>query len=316
LGKKIKKERTDMNCFITGASGFLGTTLIQRLREINYECTAPTSYECNLLNYQNLMKFSNIKYDQIIHLAAWTQAGDFCIHHSGEQFIINQKINTNIIEWWQKEQPQSKLIFIGTSCAYSPNNELVETEYMNGEPIESLYTYAMTKRMMLQGARAINKQYGLNWLCLVPSTLYGPNYHVDGRQMHFIFDIARKILEGKYYNRKVILWGNGYQKRELVYVDDFVRALIYLSKSTNNEIINIGAGEDFTIREFANNISNIICYDFNEIEYDVHKYVGATSKKLSIDKLLSIYPDYYHNSISLNEGLENLVEWLKLKYIN
>ena len=60
LGKKIKTERTDMKCFITGASGFLGTTLIQRLREINYECTAPTSYECNLLNYQNLMKFSTI----------------------------------------------------------------------------------------------------------------------------------------------------------------------------------------------------------------------------------------------------------------
>jgi GDP-L-fucose synthase len=307
-----------MNVFITGSSGFLGTVLIKKLEEIGYECIAPTSYDCNLLLYENLNKYSKIKFDKIFHLAAWTQAGDFCIHHPGEQFVNNQKINTNIIEWWRNEQQQAKFIFIGTSCAYSPEGNLVETEYMKGEPIESLYTYAMTKRMLLQGARAMNKQYGLNWLCLVPSTLYGPNYHTDGRQMHFIFDIVDKILKGKYSNQQVSLWGNGYQKRELVYTDDFVRSLIKLSDLISNELINIGSGEDFTIREFAKKISHIVNYDSSLIAYDLSKYVGATSKKLSIEKLIGIYPEYLNDSLPLDNGLEILINWFKLnkKYID
>ena len=131
----------------------------------------------------------------IFHLAAWTQAGDFCLRHPGEQWLINQKINTNTLNWWQEDQPQAKLIFMGTSCSYSPDCRLLEDNYMIGEPIESLYTYAMTKRMLLQGARAINQQYGLEYLCTVPSTLYGPGYHTDGRQMHFIFDLVKKIMK-------------------------------------------------------------------------------------------------------------------------
>ena len=72
---------------------------------------------------------------------------------------------------------------------------------MQGEPVKSLYTYAMTKRMLLQGVRALHQQYQLQWLCVVPSTLYGPGYHTDGRQMHFIFDLIRKILRGKYLGK-------------------------------------------------------------------------------------------------------------------
>src|SRR6185436_13243299 len=167
-------------------------------------------------------EFNGESYDRIYHLAAWTQAGDFALKHAAEQWVINQKINTNVLYWWHENQPQAKFVSMGTSCSYDPELPLVEENYMKGEPIESLYTYAMTKRMLYQGQRAMNKQYGHTYLTLVPSTLYGPGYHTDGRQMHFIFDLIRKILRGKIYGEKVVLWGDGHQKRELIFIDDFV----------------------------------------------------------------------------------------------
>lgn len=300
-----------MKIFITGGHGFLGSALVSRLRELGHECLAPTSRECNLLQFIDLEQYTNIKFDQIFHLAAWTQAGDFCLRHAGEQWIINQRLNTNLMDWWLRRQPQAKLIFMGTSCAYAPDSALRESEYMMGEPIDSLYTYALTKRMLFQGARALQSQFGLKWFCAVPSTLYGPNYHTDGRQMHFIFDLVRKILRGKHYGEKVTLWGNGYQRRELVYIDDFIRALLRLSEKIDNELINIGAGEDFTIRDFADSICQCVEYDSSLIEYDTNLYVGAKSKKLAIERLLEIYPEFQSGCVPLNEGIHRVLHWFE-----
>jgi GDP-L-fucose synthase len=180
-----------MKIIITGSSGFLGTYLSSYLEGQGHSLIKLTSQNCDLTITDSLKSYSNEKYDMIFHLAAWTQAGDFCIKYPGDQWIINQQINTNVLRWWARDQQQAKLIFIGTSCVYSPDSELRETDYMCGEPIDSLYTYAMTKRMLYQGARALSRQYNLCYLCAIPSTLYGSGYHTDGRQMHFIFDLIR-----------------------------------------------------------------------------------------------------------------------------
>jgi GDP-L-fucose synthase len=300
-----------MKTFITGGNGFLGSALKRRLIESGYDVVSPTSIECDLTNENALEKFNIQKFSQIFHLAAWTQAGDFCLNHQGEQWIINQKINTNILSWWQRDQPKAKLIFMGTSCAYAPELDLLEENYMQGEPIDSLYTYAMTKRMLLQGARAIHQQYGLNWLCAVPSTLYGAGYHSDGRQMHFIFDLVRKILRGKHYGESVVLWGDGYQRRELVYLEDFITALLKINATQKNCLINIGAGIDHSIREFAEIICNIVGYDQELIQYDAKKYVGAKSKKLSVVKLEGLYPEYKQRLTPLRDGIKTVVDWFE-----
>jgi len=300
-----------MKIFVTGGHGFLGTAITKNLAAQGHELVVPRSSECDLTNQDSLFGYSNESYDQIFHLAAWTQAGDFCLTHPGEQWIINQKINTNILSWWAKSQPQAKLVFMGTSCAYAPGSALVEGEYMNGEPVESLYTYAMTKRMLLQGARALHQQYGLHWLCAVPSTLYGPGYHTDGRQMHFIFDLIRKILRGKYHGDPVVLWGDGHQRRELVYLDDFIRTLLEINKTESNSLINIGAGIDFSIREFAEQICSYVDFDPRLIEYDTSKYVGAKTKKLSIKKLEVIYPGYLADATRLEVGISKVVDWFR-----
>ncbi|EAZ88740.1 NAD-dependent epimerase/dehydratase family protein [Crocosphaera chwakensis] len=296
-----------MKILVTGASGFLGTNLCSQLETQGHDLIKLNSKNCDLTQPDSLLNFNDISYDQIYHLAAWTQAGDFCLYHPGEQWIINQQMNTHVLTWWQKHQPQAKFICMGTSCAYDPDLTLVEENYLTGMPISSLFTYAMTKRMLYAGLLALNKQYGLKYLCLVPSTLYGTGYHTDGRQMHFIFDLIRKIIRGKLYDEPVILWGDGYQSRELVFVEDFAKIAMELSQTVDNDLINIGAGEEFTIRHFAKVICEAVGYDFNKIQFDTSRYVGAKSKCLVVDKLKQSLPNFSLTPLEL--GLTKTIEW-------
>jgi GDP-L-fucose synthase len=296
-----------MNILVTGATGFLGTSLCARLKLDGHVLTGINSGNADLTRAESLNPFDDRTYDQIYHLAAWTQAGDFCLNHPGEQWVINQRINTNVLAWWQKRQPQAKLICMGTSCAYAPDEELVEENYLLGTPIESLFTYAMTKKMMYVGLLALQRQYGLKYLCLVPSTLYGPSYHTDGRQMHFIFDLIRKIMRGKLHGEPVVLWGNGYQKRELVYVDDFVSIMLQLVDKSENDLINVGAGEEFTIRHFAKMICEVVGYDFEKIQFDHTRYVGAMSKCLCAAKMRRLLPGL--TLTPLESGMRKTIEW-------
>src|SRR6187399_1042961 len=134
-----------MRVLVTGGTGFLGTALCRRLEAGGSTVTCLGSRDADLTCAGALDRFSAEKYDRIFHLAAWTQAGDFCLRHPGEQWLINQKMNTNILSWWKESQPQAKMIAIGTSCCYEPGTPHVEDRFMLGMPTESLFTYAMTK---------------------------------------------------------------------------------------------------------------------------------------------------------------------------
>jgi GDP-L-fucose synthase len=298
-----------MNVLVTGATGFLGRAVCAQLEAQGHALVRLNSRNCDLTRDDSLNQFNDQVFEQIYHLAAWTQAGDFCLYHPGEQWIINQQINTNILAWWQHYQPQAKLISIGTSCSYAPDFELTEENYLRGEPIESLYTYAMTKRMLHVGLLALNKQFGLRYLSLVPSTLYGPGYHTDGRQMHFIFDLIRKIIRGKLSGEPVVLWGDGQQRREIIFVDDFVRIMLQLAEKCENDLINIGAGVEFTIRDFALMICKKVRYDQNAIQFDSTRYVGAKSKCLNIAKLRHLVPGI--TLTPLEVGLAKTIDWFR-----
>jgi GDP-L-fucose synthase len=199
------------------------------------------------------------------------------------------------------------MIAIGTSCSYDPSLPLKEEYYLQGMPIESLFTYAMTKRMLLTGLIALERQYGLQYLYLIPSTLYGGMYHEDGRQMHFIFDLVKKIVRGKRFGEPVVLWGNGHQVRELIHVDDFLDAMIVLSDTVSNTWLNVGAGEGHSIRHFAQEIGSLVDFSTAQIQYDESRYVGATSKVLAIQRLKEALPQFTVRPLS--KGLAEVVRW-------
>ena len=290
-----------MNILITGGSGFLGKHLTKILKKkSSNKIISLSSSDADLKISGSLKKFNKIKFHKIFHLAAWTQAGDFSLHHSGEQWVNNQLINSNLLNWWLENQRQAKIISIGTSCSYEEGSKLVEKDYLKGQPLNSLFAYGMTKRMLMIGQQAFSKQFGLKYLTLVPSTIYGPGYEINNKTPHFIFDIIRKIIQGKKYNNKFELWGDGTQRRELVHVNDFINQMLLLDKKCSNEVINIGAGQEFEIKYFVKLICKIIDYPYKKISFNKKKFVGAKSKKLSNKKLKSLLPNY--NSISLSDG--------------
>ena len=172
----------------------------------------------------------------------------------------------------------------------------------------------MTKRMLYVGQSSLAKQYGLKHLTVVPSTLYGPGYHHDGRQLHFIFDLIKKILLGQRDGAPVVLWGDGHQKRELIHVDDFVRTLLQLADQVDNEIVNIGSGSEHTIREFAALICAETGYDPARIQYDTTRYVGARSKCLEIGKLRRLLPDFAPTPLAA--GLPPVIAWVREHLVN
>ena len=276
---------SERRVFVTGGHGFLGRTLVGVLRGEGFSVDAPTSKECDL-THEAALDAWDAPYELIFHLAAWTQAGDFCLRHPGEQWLINQRINTNVLSWWHRRQRAAAAVLAGTSCSYDPRLPLREDNYLAGEPIDSLYTYAMTKRMLWVGAQSLARQYGMRALNVVPSTLCGPYYHSDGRQMHFVFDLARKILETKRTGEPAVLWGDGLQRREVVAVDDFSRGLLALVAGGRawGETVNLGAGEDHAIRTFAEVLCAQVGVEPALVHYDHSRYVGARAKCLDVTR--------------------------------
>ena len=295
--------------FLTGGGGFLGSHLVSFLsKNKNNYIVSPNSKDCDLTKGGSLYKI-NDDFDYIFHLAAWTQAGDFCLYHKGEQWIINQKINTNVLEWWREKQRRSKLIFIGTSCVYDETLPMYEENYLQGKPTESLETYAYTKKMLYVGAKSLEEQYNMEWLCYVPSTLYGINYKTNDKQLHFIFDLIKKLIRGKKFGEDVILWGDGNQKREIIHINNFIDVISHTYEHEKNQLFNVGSLKDYTIREFASIICKHIGYDEDKIIYDESKYVGAKRKKLEIDKILKIYPNYRKSFFSEIDGIHQVIDW-------
>ena len=261
---------------VTGVSGFLGKHIKSKLLSLGWDVYESNTKKANLMDVENLYCYNDIEFDYIFHLAVDTKAGDYCLKHPGKQWIVNQTINTNMLNYWVTNQRQAKMICMGTSCSYTPDILMSEENYLLGEPEESLYTYAMTKRMLLVGLRSLEKEYGVNWLYFIPSTLYGPGFELDDN--HFIFDFIRNCYNAKNKNRDFVVWGDGNQRRELIYVDDAVDAMFELIEN-NNMVFNLGSGEDNSINEFAEKVCKSYSYDPALIKHDLTKYVGVKEKK-------------------------------------
>ena len=310
-----------MNAIITGSSGFVGRSLTRLLQSQGWNIVGLNSTRGNLLSHNpdTLAMYINMhedfvpteEVDIIFHLAAVARAGDWHLSHKGEVWTQNQRINTAILEFWRLKCPQAKMIAMGTSCSYSSTLPLKEENYLKGYPEEDLSAYAFTKRMLLVGLRSYSDQYGLKYNYLIPSTIYGPGFVQE--DSHFIFDLIKKIYAGVTTGAPVELWGDGYQKRELIYINDVIRTINHAT-FLENSIINVGFGQEYTIRTYAKLISNYLHYDFEKIIFNKDKYVGVKSKLLDITHTQNLIPNYREQLTGLIPGLEQTIEYYRRLY--
>jgi len=301
---------------VTGSTGFLGKHFIQYLHKYfpdYFEIVESNTQKLNLLTTNLLAwEWGFNEFDYIFHFAAVTKAGDWCLTHTGEQWLTNQQINTNIIKFWKDYSPRATFIGIGTSCSYGDDWRKDEQNYLTYEPEQSLYTYAYTKRMLYLGLEAMKKQYGMNHCYFVPSTLYGTQFSENDN--HFIYDIVRKFYDGVYNNKEVEMWGTGIATRELTWVNDFIELMLKIVfdlPQYHNKIVNIASGQSRMISEYYYYVSKLFNYDFKNIIRNTEKYVGMKD-----NKLITTIPEVKNFEFKkLEEGLEELVKYYKaLKY--
>jgi len=307
-----KKFWNNKKVLITGGTGYVGTNLTNRLRSYNADVLSFGSKTCNLENQNEVdTYFKKLdKFDYIFHLAAWTAPGTFCLYHSAEQYHKNTLIHVYLLDAWHRYQPQAKLIGIGPSCAYPGHlNELKEEDYWKGEPHESLHAYAMTRRMLYAGQLAYKKQYGLNSIHVIFATLYGPGDYFDDVKSHVVSALISRFCNAVCNNSdKVIVWGDGYQTRECIYIDDQIDSLLLSAEKYNGDLLNIGTGKSHTICEIAEIIADCCGYR-GEIVYDTTKFVGVRHKVLNIDKAKRELN--WRPKVSLREGIQRTVDWYR-----
>jgi len=298
-----------MKALLIGGSGFLGRHLAASLQQRGWEVVSTSSEDFDLRAYAVPQKLSETKFSLVVLLSAWTQAGTFCDTQRGEQWLVNQAINSNALRYWHEHQPQAKLVAFGTSVSYDETLGFREETYLQGIPHDKYAAYAWSKRSLLIGLQSLAKQFGYQYLYLVPSTLVGPDYHLDGRQLHFIYDIVRKCLRSQLDGGDVILWGDGHQRRELVDVRDAAEWILELAETVSGQIVNLGAGKDYSIRELAEMVCKILEMPSERLKFDETAFVGVRAKVLDTNHLNTLLP--HRRQTSIEDTLKSMIAWAR-----
>lgn len=296
---------------ISGATGFIGRHLCKRLREAGYNLIELNSTHSLEDFYEHHRRFGiKPSISVFIHLAAWVKAGKWQLSRQVEVKERNMEINAYALKIWRELCPDARFITMGTSCAYSREFAygMKEEDYLIGDPDPELWGYADSKRRML---RALQDGESDNWIYLIPSTVYGTDFKDNDH--HFIFDLIRKFAYGKLMDYPVDVWGSGEQERELVHVDTVVDAICYFAfNGPNGEVFNIGAGKDFSIKDYVKILSKITKWD--EYFFDEEGWEGPKAKRLIIDKIQAQWPMTYpvEDYITIYSGIQEVYWW----YVN
>ena len=299
--------------FVAGHKGLVGSAIIRNLEKKSYKDVYWISRDnCDLRNKERVDAYFEQAKPEYVFLAAAKVGGILANRDHPAEFIYdNLMIQTNIIDAAYRNGVK-KLVFLGSSCIYPKmaKQPITEDELLAGHLESSNDAYAIAKIAGIRMCRAYRQQYGFNAISLMPTNLYGPNDNFDHNSSHVLPALISKF-HGSLEKSKhwvVKLWGDGSPKREFLHVDDLAEACYTCMQDyEEEEHINVGTGEDVTIKELAETIVDIVGYK-NDYEWDTSKPNGTPRKVLNVDKIKSLG---WEPKISLREGIESTYEWFK-----
>ncbi|KKQ46976.1 MAG: GDP-fucose synthetase [Candidatus Moranbacteria bacterium GW2011_GWD2_37_9] len=296
--------------YIAGHNGLVGSAIIRNLKSNGFNnLVLKTHKELDLLK-----KFFETEKPEYVFLAAARVGGILENDTYPADFIFqNLQIQNNIIHNAYLSGVK-KLLFLGSSCIYPREcPQPIKEEYLLTGPLERTNeAYAVAKISGIKMCQSYNKQYGTKYISVMPTNLYGPNDNFDLNSSHVLPALLRKFHEAKINNQKeVLIWGTGSPKREFLHVDDLADACIFLMENYNeNEIVNIGTGQDISIRELAEAVKRIVGFE-GEIKNDTSKPDGTPRKLLDVSKLHSLN---WKHKIELNQGIKDTYQWFLKNY--
>lgn len=296
--------------YIAGHKGLVGSALVRALQASGFKNLILKSKEdLNLLDQNAVEKFFTNEKPEYVFLAAAKVGGILGNKTYPADFIYqNQTIQNNIIHQSYLSGVK-KLLFLGSSCIYPREcPQPIKEEYLLTGPLEETNKpYAIAKIAGIIQCQSYNRQHGTNFISVMPTNLYGPNDNFDLQNSHVLPALLRKFHEAKIKNEKeVTVWGTGSARREFLHVDDLADACVFLMNNYDNgEIINIGTGEDVSIKEIAELIKEITGFS-GEISWDSSKPDGTPRKLLNVSRLHSLGWNY---KINLINGLKSYYKW-------
>ena len=297
----------DSKIFVAGHRGLVGSSIVRVLNERGYSnILTRTRNELNLLNQKEVFDFFDSEKPEYVFDAAAKVGGIYANDtYSGDFIYENIQIQTNLIHSAWKFGVK-KFLFLGSVCIYPKFAEVPvrEDSLLTGYLEPTNDAYAIAKISGIKMLQAYHKQYGMKSVSLMPSNLYGPgdNFHPDNG--HVIPAMMTKFQNSG--GKSVMFWGDGTPKREFLYSEDLADACLFaMDNFENAELINVGSGENVSIKELSNSVASVVKYD-GEIKWDTSRPNGTPNRPLDCSKMTKLGWKPKH---TLSQGLQKTYDW-------
>src|SRR5947208_10344468 len=296
--------------FVAGHRGMVGSAIVRRLESDGFNNLLTRDHsQLDLANESAVAKFFAEKRPTIVIVAAARVGGIKANDDFPVEFLLeNLQIQNNVIHS-AFEAGVRKLLFLGSSCIYPKfaPQPIPETALLSGPLEPTNEAYAIAKIAGIKLCQAYAREYGASFISVMPTNLYGPNDNFDLETSHVLPALLRKAHDAKSRNaRELVVWGSGTPRREFLHVDDLASACLFLlEKYDSPEIINVGCGEDISIRELAELICDVVGFD-GELAWDTTKPDGTPRKLLDITKLQNLG---WRATISFRDGIAQTYDW-------
>lgn len=305
-----------MKVLVTGGSGLVGYGIQQIKDSYDYEFIFLSSKDCDLSNYDKTYNyFHKIKPDFVIHLAAYVGGLFKNLLYKVDMLEKNVILNHNVLKVCH-ECGVKKVVSCLSTCIFPDKTEYPINESMlhDGPPHYSNDAYAYSKRLLEIHSKAYQEQYGDNFVCIIPTNIYGENDNFSIEGGHVIPGLIHKCYLAKQKNEKFMVWGSGKPLRQFIYSQDLGRLIMWVLEQYEEKdsiILSVGENDEVSIEYVARQIAK--AYDYEHmIDFDITKSDGQFKKTADNSKLLSLYGDY--KFVDIEDGIKRSVEWFVKNY--